>query len=79
MIDETQEPRVPFDFQMLMTRRIPWQENVRRVRVRAMNNNLLHFPDNPMGWVLSFRRLTGELVRHPIRMIRKIFLLDRLD
>ena len=74
MIDEIQEPNVSFDMQMLMTRRIPWQEHLRRVRVRFVS--LIHFPANPMGWVLAFRRLTGELIWIPLRIIRKILYLD---
>jgi len=74
MIDESIEPNVSFDMQMLMHRRIPWQEHLRRVRVTFVS--LIHFPANPMGWVLAFRRLTGELIWIPLRIIRKILYLD---
>ena len=74
MIEEIQEPNVSFDMQMLMDRRIPWQEHLRRVRVRFVS--LIHFPGNPMGWVLAFRRITGQLIWIPLRIIRRILYLD---
>jgi hypothetical protein len=74
MIEEIQEPNVSFDMQMLMERRIPWQEHLRRVRVKFVS--LIHFPGNPMGWVLAFRRITGELIWIPLRIIRRILYLD---
>jgi hypothetical protein len=76
MLEEIQD-NVPFDMQMLMEQHIPWQEHLRRVRVRFID--LSHFPDNPMGWVLNFRRLTGEMIWIPLRIIRKILYLDRPD
>jgi len=76
MIEEI-ENNVPFDMQMLMTQHIPWQEHLRRVRVRF--DSLSHFPENPMGWVLAFRRLTGEMIWIPLRIIRRILYLDRPD
>jgi hypothetical protein len=76
MIEEIQD-NVPFDMQMLMTQHIPWQEHLRRVRVRFVDFS--HFPENPMGWVLTFRRLTGEMIWIPLRIIRKILYLDRPD
>jgi hypothetical protein len=77
MIEEIQEPNVSFDMQMLMTQHIPWQEHLRRVRVRFDSKS--HFPENPMGWVLAFRRLTGEMIWIPLRIIRRILYLDRPD
>ena len=44
MLEEIQD-NVPFDMQMLMTQHIPWQEHLRRVRVRFVD--LSHFPENP--------------------------------
>ena len=74
MIEEIQEPNVSFDMQMLMDQHIPWQEHLRRVRVRF--DSLSHFPGNPMGWVLAFRRVSGALIWIPLRIIRRILYLD---
>ena len=67
------EASVPFEEGVEMANNGVFQR-ANRIRVRAID--LTHWPNNPMGWVLNARRLTGEVIWIPLRIIRKIFYLD---